>query len=87
MTETKRELNELEECVLESATAGKPILIRDGKLYYILTTKTVEKDGRAIPDGDLGRTRGGLHYELGKGRLKKATGGDDLESAIVYPWV
>lgn len=79
MAQTTRQLNELEECILESANAGKPIVIRDGKLFYILTPMTIEKDGRAIPDDDLGRVRGGLQYELGKGRLKKPFGDRELE--------
>jgi hypothetical protein len=73
------QLTELEECVLESANAGKPLWVHDGKTWYVASFVKLEKQRLAIPDGDLGKTRGGLTYDLEKARMKKPTGRGSLE--------
>jgi len=80
MTEkTSEQLTELEERVLESANAGKPLWVHDGTAWYIASFVKLEKKRLAIPDGDLGHTRGGLTYDLEKARMKRFTGRNDLE--------
>jgi len=73
------QLTELEECILESANAGKPLWVHDGKSWYIAAFVKLEKKRLAIPDGDLGKTRGGLTYDLEKARMKRFTGRNALE--------
>jgi hypothetical protein len=84
--ETKNQLTELEERVLESASAGKPLWVRDGKSWYIATFVKLEKERLALPDGDLGHARGGLTYDLERKRLERMKGGRDLEK-LEHPWV
>jgi len=82
MTEEKQDqLTELEELVLESANAGKSLWVHDGKSWYIAAFVKLEKKRLAIPDDDLGKTRGGLTYDIEKARMKRFTKRGGLEKA------
>jgi len=83
---SENQLTELEERILESANAGKPLWVHDGTAWYIASFVKLEKQRLAIPDDDLGKTRGGLTYDLERKRLARVKGGRDLEK-LEHPWV